>query len=187
MDLRRLRAGEWISAGSGALLALSLFLPWYTLEVPPHEPVAGRRISGTFTVNAWEAFSVVDVLLLVLAMLAIGLLILTAVQPTAAMGIAADALLTILAGIAAIVAVIRVLDIPSSLEAPDRLPIETGRAAFAWIGLAAVFGVLLGALISMRDERLSKPGKRTDATGVPTGPPPEIQTFPAPPRAAADE
>ncbi len=184
MDLRRLRAGEWITAGSGALLAVSLFLPWYTLEVPRHE---GRKIPGTLTFSAWEAFSIIDVLLLVLATLAIGLLILTAVQPTAAMGIAADAMLTILAGIVAIVTVIRMLDIPDSLQAPDRFGIETGRAPFAWIGLAAVFGVLLGALIAMRDERLSKPGRRTDATGVPTGPPPAIQTFPAPPRAAADE
>jgi hypothetical protein len=29
MDLRRLRAGEWIVAVSGAALLASLFLPWY--------------------------------------------------------------------------------------------------------------------------------------------------------------
>jgi len=179
MDLRRLRAGEWITAASGVVLALSLFLPWYTVEAL--EPVAGRRIAGTLHVTAWEAFSLIDVLLLVLALLAIGLLVLTAVQPTAAVGIAADALLTIVAGVVAIVTLIRVLDIPGSLDGPERVAM-TGRAPFAWIGLAAVFGVLAGALISMRDERLSRPGERTDATGVPSAAPPEIQVFPAPPR-----
>jgi hypothetical protein len=180
MDVRRLRAGEWITAASGILLALSLFLPWYTLEA--RDPVAGRRITGALHFTAWEAFSVIDVLLMVLALLAVGLLILTAVQPTAAVGIAADALLTILAGIVAIVTLIRVLDIPGSLESPERLPIETARAPFAWIGLAAVFGVLLGALVAMRDERLSKAGERTDATGIPIAAPPEIEVLPAPPR-----
>jgi len=172
MDLRRLRAGEWIAAGSGALLAVSLFLPWYS--------------RGTLELSAWEAFTIVDVLLLVLAALAIGLLILTAVQPTAAIGIAADALLTILAGIAALVTVIRLLDIPNSLESRGLAAGQTELATFAWVGLAAVLGVLAGTLVAMRDERLSKPGERTDPTGVPMEDPPEIQTFPAPPRGSAD-
>ena len=100
------------------------------------------------------------------------------------MGVAADALLTILAGVVAIITVIRVLNVPGSLEA---LGAEVERAPFAWVGLAAVLGVVVGATVAMRDERLSRPGELTDATGVPMAGPPEIETFPAPPRGAAGE
>ena len=171
MDLRRLRAGEWIAAVSGGVLVVSLFLPWYSAD----------RGAGTIEFSAWEAFSIVDVLLAASGILAVGLLVLTAIQRTAAVGIAADTLLTIVAGIVAIVAAIRVIDLPAGLDA-----LGAGRAVFAWIGLAAAFGVVAGTLIAMRDERLSPPGRYTDTTGVPVEAPPEIETLPAPPRGAAE-
>ena len=31
MDLRRLRAGEWLAAAAGVALVVSLFLPWYEI------------------------------------------------------------------------------------------------------------------------------------------------------------
>src|SRR5215210_4642374 len=101
MDLRRLRAGEWITALSGVVLAVCLFLPWYS--------------ASSVDYSAWEAFAVVDVMLQMLALLAVGLLILTSVQPTAAVGVAADALLTLVAGAVAIATFIRVMNIPGSL------------------------------------------------------------------------
>lgn len=163
MDLRRLRVGEWTAAVSGALLVVSLFMPWYT--------------AGDADVNAFEAHSLVDVLLLMLGLLGIGLLAVTAAQRTAAVGVASDALLTIVAGVVVVVAAIRAIDIPGNLEATG-----ADRAAFMWIGLVAAFGVLAGAVIAMRDERLSGPGEQTDATGVPVDAPPEIEVLPAPPR-----
>jgi len=68
MDLRRLRAGEWVAAAAGALLIVSLFLPWYE--------------AGRFDVSAWEAFAVVDVLLLLAGALGLGVLVITASQET---------------------------------------------------------------------------------------------------------
>lgn len=160
MDLRRLRAGEWITAAAGVVLAVSLFLPWYTA------PLEGGEAEFT----AWEAFAILDVLFLVLAFLAVGLLILTAVQPTAAVGIAADALLTLVATPIALLALFRVLDAPDGLE----------RSGAAWLGLAAALAVVAGTLIAMRDERLSRDGRPTDATGVPVSAQPEVETLPAP-------
>ena len=165
MDLRRLRAGEWIAAASGAVLVASLFLPWYTAR--GHE------------VSAFEAYAVVDALLLVLGLLGIGLLIVTATQRTAAVGVASDALLTLVAAVVVVVAAIRAGNVPSGLEGAER-------AAFLWIGLIAAFGVLAGAVIAMRDERLSRPGEHTDATGVPVEAPAAIETLPAPLRGSSD-
>jgi hypothetical protein len=161
MDLRRLRIGEWIAAVSGAVLVVSLFLPWYT--------------AGDVDVTAFEAYSVVDVLLLSIGLLGIGLLVVTAVQRTAAVGVASDALLTLVAAGVLVVALIRAINLPGDLEAAGAT-----RAAFLWVGLTAALGVLVGAMVAMRDERLSKPGTHTDATGVPVGAQTEVETLPAP-------
>ena len=163
MDLRRLRAGEWIAAVSGAVLVASLFLPWYR--------------AGEVDVSAFEAHAVLDLVMLLLGLLGIGLLLVTAAQRTAAVGVASDALLTLVAAVVVAVAAIRAIDLPGDLEATG-----AERAAFLWIGLAAALGVLAGAVIAMRDERLSRPGEPTDATGVPVDAPPQIETLPAPPR-----
>ena len=186
MEMGRLRAGEWIAAVSGVVLVVSLFLPWYEVEVPPHGGVRGRDIGGSVELSAWEVFSVVDVLLLALGVLAVALLVVTATQPTAAVGIASDAMLTIVAGVLAVVTTIRLINLPGALEAVDQLGADAGRTAFAWLGLAAVFGVLAGCVVAMRDERLSRPGERTDSTGLPVSEVPEIQVIPSPPRGSAD-
>lgn len=163
MDLRRLRAGEWIAAVSGAVLVVSLFLPWYS--------------AGDSDVTAFEAYTVVDVLLCCLGLLGIALLVVTAAQRTAAVGVASDALLTLVAAVVLALAAIRAANMPGDLEAA-----AAERAAFLWVGLAATLGVLVGSVLAMRDERLSRPGELTDATGHPVESPPEIETLPAPPR-----
>jgi uncharacterized membrane protein len=152
-----------IAGASGLVLAIALFLPWYE--------------NGPATVSAWEVFTVVDVLLALSAVLGIGLLVLTAAQRSVSVTIAADALLTIVATLIALVALIRVLNLPGDVEGAS----GAGRAAFAWIGLLAAIGVAGGALVAMRDERLSEPGRPTDGTGVPLAAPAEIEQLPAPP------
>jgi len=184
MDLRRLRKGEWIAGVSGMVLFGSLFLPWYRqqpledIRDPLTREFADR--AGSTDVSAWEAFAVVDVLLLLVAALGVALLVVTAVQETAAVGIALDALVTLLVGIALVVVVIRVLNFPEGLEPFDRPPFEMGRTGFIVVGPLATLGVLVGAVVAMRDERLSQPGRPTDATGMPVDAPPDIEIVPSP-------
>lgn len=164
MDLRRLRKGEWIAGVSGLVLFASLFLPWYEVE----------RIS--LDVSAFEAFSVFDVLLVLVAVAGVAVLVVTAVQEAPAVGIAVEALVTLLALVVSILLVFRVLNLPDPLDSTA----GAGRAAFAWVGLAATVGVFVGSLVAMRDERVSEPGRPTDATGLPVDSHPDIETLPAP-------
>ncbi len=166
MDLRRLRAGEWIAAVAGAVLIVSLFLPWFD--------------AGAFDVTAWEAFAVIDVLLFVVGAIGIGVLLITASQGTAAVGVATQALAFLITGPIAVATLIRVLSLPADLEAAG-----AGRTTIAWIGLLAAFGVAVGSLVAMRDERISSPGHPTDATGLPIDAQPEIEPLPGPPRGAS--
>ncbi|MDQ3644072.1 MAG: hypothetical protein M3356_00980 [Actinomycetota bacterium] len=162
MDLRRLRAGEWIAAGAGGVLIVSLFAPWYE--------------AGPAQVTAWEAFSMIDVLLFVTGAIGIAVLAITVSQRTTPVGIATQSLAFLVSGPIAVATLIRVLNLPGDLDTvADRTP-------FAWVGLLAAFGVAVGCLVAMRDERTSPPGRLTDPTGLPIEAQPEIETMPAPPR-----
>jgi hypothetical protein len=160
MDLRRLRAGEWVLALSSAALLVSLFLPWYE--------------RGGTSVSGWESFTVIDVLLGAIALFALTAVVAATTQPTTAVPISFESLSVIFGLVASVLALIRVLDVPDFGGA------GWGTAAGAYLGLAGAVGLTAGALVAIRDERLSPPGKHTDMTGRPTPPPPEIEAIPPP-------
>jgi hypothetical protein len=144
MDLRRLRAGEWVAAASGVALLVSLFLPWYG-------PSA----------SAWESLAAIDVLLAFVAASGVLLAIVTAVQRVSAVPIALSALVTISGLFGVLLVLFRVLDIPDG---------AAGREWALWLGLAGAMGIVAGAFIAMRDE--VRPGAtRPDITAIPAPPP----------------
>jgi len=157
MDLRRLRAGEWITAVSGAVLLVSLFLPWYG--------------AGDDTLTAWQSLRFLDVVIALMALMAISLPVVTATQRVPAVPIALSAFVT-LAGVLAVLLVAgRVASLPTGAD---------GREWALWLALAAALGIVAGGAVSMRDERLSPPDRHTDLTGRPTPGPPDIERVPAP-------
>jgi hypothetical protein len=158
MDLRRLRVGEWALALSGVALLVSLFLPWYE--------------RGDSSMSGWESFAVIDVLLAAVAAFALVAVVAAATQPTTALAISFESLSVIFGLVASVLALVRVLAVPD-LGAPGY-----GTAAGAYLGLAGSVGLAAGALVAIRDERLSRPGKITDVTGRPSPPPPEIEAIP---------
>jgi hypothetical protein len=155
MDLRRLRAGEWVAAASGVALLVSLFLPWYEPASP----------------SGWESLAVIDVLLALLAGSAVLLAVVTAAQSVPAVPVALSALVTIAALFGVLLVLFRVLDVPDG---------AVGRQAGLWLGLAGAAGIGTGAALAMRDERLSAPNGYTDLTGRPAPPPPELKPITAP-------
>jgi hypothetical protein len=156
MDVRRLRAGEWVAGLSGGLLLVSLFLPWY----------------GP---TAWEALAVNDVLLALIAAVAVALPLITATQGVPAVPVAFGAILALAGAVATALVLIRVAWPPDGAGA---------REPGIWLALAGAVGSAAGGWLTIRDERLSAPGRTTDATGRPAAPPDEIEPI-APPRPEA--
>jgi hypothetical protein len=187
MNLQRLRVGEWIFGVSAVVLLVSLFLPWFGLkgewiDLGPGGPVEGFNdsVDAVTTWTAWQVFSVADLLLALLAVLALVVWAIVARATAAGPGIAGETLLLPLGIVAAIVALVQVLSTPNTVEAAPPIPDPTTEYG-AWLGLAATLGILVGLLVGMRDERLSRPGRLTDATGVPVAEPPHVERLPAPP------
>jgi hypothetical protein len=157
MDLRRLRAGEWIVGVSGLVLLVALFLPWYGED-------GGSR-------TGWESLGALDIVLALVALAALAVPVVTAIQRVPAVPLAYESLTTLVGMVAVVLVLIRVINMPD--WASER---EWG----LWVALAATLGTVIGGLIAMRDERLSPDGRHTDLTGVPVPAQREIETLSAP-------
>lgn len=148
MDLRRLRAGEWIAAAGGSALIVSLLLPWY--EGP------------TETLTGYQALSVIDILLTLIALLGIALAILQVTQDTPAKPVAAGILTVVFGALGVLLVLFRLIDSPS-----DGLDVRAG----AWLGLVAAIALTAGGWRSLAAEYVR---------GLPPDPEPELRPTPAP-------
>ena len=127
MDLRRLRAGEWLTAISGFALLASLFLPWY----------------GPGSATGWESTTAIDVLLAFVAASGVFLAIVTAHQRVPAVPVALSAVVALIGIFGLILVLVRVLDVPGW---------ASGREWAIWLALAGTLGIVAGSILSMREE-----------------------------------
>ena len=168
MDVRRLRPEEMLAGVSGGVLLVALFLPWYRFGK------SGPDYTG------WESFSALDVLLAVVAAMAIGLALMTAVQPTAAVSIALASLLALVGLVASGLTAARVFSPPylhphvvPAVALPSRHFAHTSREYAAWLGLAGCIGATFAALVAMRDQsypRTVRKASRHDVEALPAPP-----------------
>ncbi|MBA2348292.1 MAG: hypothetical protein H0V81_08345 [Solirubrobacterales bacterium] len=114
---RKLDAGALLVAAASLLLAVSLFLDWFGV--------------GGSAVTAWDAFEILDLVLLAAA----------AVAVAAAFGPLEDRLLVGAAGVALVVVASQLIQAPPAGQGAD---IEVG----AWLALASAFGLVGGAALS---------------------------------------
>jgi hypothetical protein len=141
--MRRLRAGEWIAGAGGIALLASMFLDWY---------------SGA---SAWQAFSVLDVVLAMLALVPLGLVATQATRDSPSLPVALSVLTTVAGMLAVLLILYRILNQPGPNDAAD---VELG----AWAGFAAAVAAATGGWRSMRVEAMP---------GVPA---PPVEDLPAP-------
>ncbi len=139
----RLRGGDLIAGAGGAALLVALFLDWY---------------SGA---SAWQAFSVLDVVLALLALVPLALVALQATRASPSLPVAFSVLTTVAGALATLLVLYRILNQPGP---NDRVEVELG----AWIGLAAAAITAAGGWRSLRVEAI--PGAVT----------PPIEELPAP-------
>jgi hypothetical protein len=161
----RLRPADLVAGGGGLVLLIALFLPWYGVTVKtPSRPGSAKIttfVAGPPHVTAWQAFSVTDVLLALAALLAIGLVAVTAT----ASGPAKPVAFTVMSGVASLLAVLLIAYRLLNQPGPNDLVEVRGGA---WLGFAAALVMLAGSWAAMRDER------------TPGAAPPEIPRRPAP-------
>jgi hypothetical protein len=161
MDLRRVRVWEWLTGAAGLALLVSLFLPWYGLD---NVAVGGAiPFDPTATATGWESFSVVDLLLALAALGAMALPVVAAMQRTAAVPQSLTALLMIFAVVAAIAAVVRLLNPPDVATVIRAVggegvysnggSVDVMREVGVWVGALAALAIFFFDYRSMADSR----------------------------------
>jgi hypothetical protein len=167
MDFSRLGTGERLAGASGILLFIFMFFDWYGVKGVP---------GG---VSAWQAFSFIDIILLITAICAVGLALIAATQSEMGLPVAAS---TIVAGIgilAVVLVLIKLIDPPGSGSVTTVLGtvnVDVTRKIGVWLGLLASIGVAVGGYMAMQEEGTSF-GAQTDrfrgpGEGPSAGPPP---------------
>jgi hypothetical protein len=153
MDVRRLRPGEWLAFAGGVALLVSLFSTWYTIE--------GGLLSAS--ASGWQAFTVIDVLLALVAACGIALAVVQAVDTRPALPVAASVLLVPVGFVGVLLVLFRLIFQPGPNE-------FVNLGAGAWLALAATLAITAGAWLAVADER---------APHVPPGPEPDLRKLAA--------
>jgi hypothetical protein len=158
MDTSRLTPGD-ISAGIGGIVLLvSLFLPWYGVSVNV------RGFSASENGSGWEVLSTIDIILFVIAVAAIALVVLKAVDQLSA-DVPVALILLGLGALAVLLILYRLIDSPAPSDLPDE--VDVSRKIGIFIGLIGAAGVAYGGWRS----NMETPGTRAAAA---TPPPPAV-------------
>jgi hypothetical protein len=172
VDTSKLSLGDQIAAVSGIALFIVMFLPWYGVDVNV------GPISASESANAWEALSFIDILLFLIALVAVG------VPAAKAAGSLPDdvpgALLVLAAGAFGVLLVLfRLIDLPT----PDisAAGVDFGRKIGIFLGLVATAGIAYGGWRANEEAPVSS----TPASAPPPPPPPAEPPAAEPPAATS--
>ena len=150
MDTSRISFGEMIAAAGGLLLFLFMFVDWYGVDVD----IAGFEASGGF--NAWQAFSFIDLLLFLAAMVAIGVTVARAAGVLPALPIPPGQIVAIAGAIAVLLVLFRLIVTPGGGDiAGDEFDVT--RKIGVFLGLIAAGAIAFGGYTSM-NERAGEAG-----------------------------
>jgi hypothetical protein len=147
--LKRLRPPDYAAGLFGLLLLSSLFAPWYTIT------------DGTS--DGWRSLGLIDIWLLITALLAMLIPLVTAAKDAPAVPIALNVVTAWIAFFAFWLTLYRVISIANDQFA-------TGREWGLWFALISVIGTFASVWWAMRTE---------DAPAL--RPPPPVRAMPVPP------
>ena len=133
---RSLSRGELIGAAAALVLLVASFLPWYSV--------------GGESADAWEAFSVVDLLLAAAIAAALSVPGCVLGRVSVSYPVVGSALTLLFGLIAVILVAIRAADPPGG-GSPTR---DIG----LWLGFAAALGVVLGGYLGIQPRSASSAG-----------------------------
>jgi len=126
----RVRTADLLTAAAGLVLLVSLFLEWY------------ERPEGAVT--AWGAFGLLDLLLALVALLAIALPFVTAARDSPAVPVAVEVIVVALAFLVAPFLIYRLIDAPGQ---------DADLSVGALVGAVALLTIFATDAIALKDER----------------------------------
>jgi hypothetical protein len=130
MDTTRLTTGDIVAGVGGIVLLISLFLPWYGASA------GGVSVTG----SGWEVLGFIDILLFLIALVAIAVVAARATDRLPA-EVPASVVLLGLGALAVLLVLFRIVDIPGG-DVPDS--VDLSRKIGIFIALIAAAAVAYG-------------------------------------------
>ena len=166
--MSRLRAGEWTAAVGAAALLVTLFLPWFGIELPAR----GALLVVDLVKGSHDGWSNLGWLTLVLALGAIGcavwLALANALNRPVAQAVAASVLTASIGTFAFVALALRTLIFQPG---PNELVVLRYGA---WLGLLAALILALGGWWAIKDERTDAPESAYTPPEPRPAPPPRL-------------
>jgi hypothetical protein len=156
MDTANVGRGTLIAGVSGALLFIFMFFSWFGVDVESAIPagipedIANQAVeeSGVdTTANAWQAFDVIDLVLLLAVIASVGFAIIDMSGASVSLPVAGSAVTAGIGAIAFLLVLYRLIDPPGG----DGI----GREIGVWLGLLATAGIAYGGYEGMQEEGAS--------------------------------
>jgi hypothetical protein len=170
----RLRAGEWIALAGAVALLVTLFLPWFGIEIPRAEQQGGiRNVVSTISTGSWgSGWDALGWLVIAFALAAIGcaawLAVANATGGPVAQSVAASVLTATAGTLAFVVLALRALVFQPGPN--DFVVVRYG----AWLGLLAALVLALGGWWATKDERTDAPESAYSPPEPRPAPPPRL-------------
>ena len=171
MDTSKLSLGDQIAAVSGIVLLIVMFLPWYGVDVSTN---VGGGFSASDSASAWEAFGGIDILLFLVALVAIGVPVARATGSLP--DEVPDGVLLLGAGsLGVLLVVYRIIDIPGpDIPSFGGVEVDFGRRIGIFLGLVATAGIAYGGW---------RANEESPVSSTPASTPPPPPPAPEPPAA----
>lgn len=150
MDSSKVSLGEVIAGASGVALFLFMLLPWYGVKDSVAIPGVGSYGGGT--VSAWGAFTFIDFLLLIVAVIAVGLMVARAIGAMPK-GMGSPGTLVAAAGALGLLLILfRLLATPDIDLSGVGFDAELGRKYGIFLSLLAAGGIAFGGYTAMTEQ-----------------------------------
>jgi uncharacterized membrane protein YhaH (DUF805 family) len=145
MDVDRLSTGEKIAGASAVLLFIFMFFDWFTVDIDG-EGLFSLSVGG----NAWEAFSWIDLFLMLTIIVVVALVVIRLTDALIEPPVSLNAVVAVLGGIAVLLILYRIIDPPGDTGGLEGVDISPALGAF--LGLIASVGIAYGGYRSMQEE-----------------------------------
>jgi hypothetical protein len=181
-DRDRLSTGELIAGIAGLVLLIDLWFKWYGVNVSAGGALQNFQIG--VSANAWQSFGVIDIILFLVALIAIGVAVLRGLDRLPDMPYPPASLLTVAGGIAFLLIVYRTIDTPVDTHGVNG--IDVSRKFGLWLGLLSAAAITYGGWRAMQESGASFGGLADAAAGGGAGGGAAGATAPTMPMPAAD-
>jgi hypothetical protein len=114
MDVNRLSQGEKIAAGSAIVLFIVMFFSWFGAPDAAEEVLGAAGVDTS--INAWQSFDFIDLILLLTIVVALGVAFLKASGNSVSLPVPGSTVTALLGALSTLLVLYRVIDPPSDLD-----------------------------------------------------------------------